>query len=95
MTGTKNSRISFRIADDMNDKIDHLVQIHEDIRDRSDFGNKALEFYIKYLEQTETKEQVIYRAIVSLARHSELLELEEIQELMIKFAGDPLIVQND
>ena len=80
----KDARLSFRISDMLSDRIDQALQHAEgQIRDRSEFGTKAIKFYLDYIENTQSEDEIILNAIVSLANHvgengSEIARIEKI-----------------
>ncbi|MDH5404029.1 MAG: hypothetical protein OEY49_16135 [Candidatus Heimdallarchaeota archaeon] len=81
----KDSRLSFRITPKLSEEIDSLVGKHDQIRDRSEFGTKAIQFFIEYLRNSTTDEQLIMKGILSLAsdkniKSKELTQLSELYE---------------
>ena len=64
----KNNRISFRISDELDRHINELVRNNNQIKSRSDFGSKALEFYLSHLLSREDELKLMKRAILALAK---------------------------
>lgn len=87
---TKENRLSFRINDEISLTIDNLIKISkeqtgkDEIRDRSEFGTKAVKFYIAHLLNYETNIEQIYSAIKALADKTNLSDLKEIKNLFNK-----------
>lgn len=78
----KDSRLSFRISPLLNDRIEMAIeQSTGDIRDRSEFGTKAVEFYLDYLHSTVSENEIIINAVLKLA-NSFNVKLPEIEKLV-------------
>lgn len=71
---TKESRISFRISEEMEDRINNIIRKHRSIRNKSDFGVKALEHYASLLEGRDISENQIEEALLYLAKQSGSLD---------------------
>ena len=85
---TKESRLSFRIDDNLSHKIDIMVDKHINIRDRSDFGTQSVQFYMDLLDKKETELAMIIKAINSVTKKTgitDLPELNELNKLLIKY----------
>ncbi|MHA2252508.1 MAG: hypothetical protein ACXAD7_19240 [Candidatus Kariarchaeaceae archaeon] len=85
---TKESRLSFRIDDNLSHKIDIMVDKHINIRDRSDFGTQSVQFYMDLLDNKETELAMIVKAINSITKKSgitDLPELGDLNELLSKY----------
>lgn len=53
----------------MNEEIEKVIQLSDGkIRDRSEFGTKAIEFYLNYLLNTTTEREIIISAIHKLGQ---------------------------
>jgi hypothetical protein len=66
----KDSRLSFRISNNLSKRIDLSIDKSEgQIRDRSEFGTKAITFYLDYIENTQSETELMLQSIVSLAEH--------------------------
>lgn len=77
----KQSRLSFRISPLMSERIDMAIE-HSggDIRDRSEFGTKAVMAFLNHLEQTTDEIKIIYDALLLLGSKYNL-DLPEIKKL--------------
>lgn len=97
---TKDSRISFRISDDLNEEIEKIIIMKRDIRDRSDLGNQSIEFYLRLLKNKSLEELVILRAIMGIAEKTGNTEIKEVKRLkktldwFEKMRSDPLNAMN-
>lgn len=80
----KEGRLSFRISDNLNNEIDRMVIIKRDVRDRSDFGNQAMEFYLKLLKDKQVEEQDYLKLIEEIAEKTGNADLEEIKKVKEK-----------
>lgn len=66
----KDSRLSFRISNTLSTRIDDAIDRSEgQIRDRSEFGTKAITFYLDYIENTQSETELMLKSIISLADH--------------------------
>lgn len=80
----KDSRLSFRISGTLSERIDRAIEkAGGQIRDRSEFGTKSVEFYLDFIENAYSMEDLINRSIIALANHIGLNspEITEIKQL--------------
>jgi len=77
----KEARLSFRITPELSDSIDETVEQFEQVKDRSDFGTKAIRLYIAYLKEELTIKQTMKDAILALSKKIGADSLPEIQKL--------------
>ena len=64
----KKKRLSFRISNEMSIEIDSMIKKSQGgIRDRSEFGTKAVSHFIRYVKMEEESVEVIAKAILELA----------------------------
>ena len=86
MKNKKNERLSFRISEDLSDKINTIISLNPNIRDRSDLGHKALEFYIHHLSVKEKEQQKIISEVNKLKQAlrelSDFVNFTEINQLL-------------
>ncbi len=47
---SKEKRLAFRIKLEIDDQINDVIKTNDEIKDRSDFGNKAVTYYVQYLK---------------------------------------------
>lgn len=81
----KDSRLSFRISNILSKRIDEAITSTGDqIRDRSEFGTKAIMFYLDYIENTQSEAEVMLKSIISLADHVGVNteEINKIREMV-------------
>jgi hypothetical protein len=77
----KDSRLSFRISESMSDRIDRAIgQTGGQIRDRSEFGTKAVQFYLDFIENAHSMEELMSKSILALADHIGI-ESNEIKQI--------------
>ena len=82
----KDARLSFRISSILSDRIDKAIDKSDgQIRDRSEFGTKAIKFYLDYIENTQSEDEIILKAILTLANHvgekgADITKIEKILE---------------
>ena len=79
----KESRLSFRIPDDISERIDILVKKHS-LKDRSKFGTIAGEKFMQYQELRSEFYEKMRETIIALSKKVGGDNLEEIQQLMPK-----------
>lgn len=66
----KDARLSFRISHTLSGRVDKAIHKSAgQIRDRSEFGTKAIQFYLDYIENTQSEEEIIFRAILGLSEN--------------------------
>lgn len=75
-------RLSFRITPEVSDYIDHAKRTYDTIKDRSNFGSKAVTAYLEYLDLEAKIMPVLKRALYKVADKTGMSDLEEIQDLM-------------
>lgn len=78
---TKESRLSFRIDEILSHKIDIMVDKTINIRDRSDFGTQAVQFYINVIENNETDITKILSAVNAIADKTGTNKLAEVKTM--------------
>ncbi|MHA2503197.1 MAG: hypothetical protein ACXAE3_10020 [Candidatus Kariarchaeaceae archaeon] len=78
---TKESRLSFRITPELSDEIDIVIDNFDLIKDRSDFGTKAIKLYMSYLKEELEIKETIKDAIIALADEVGADDLPEIKRL--------------
>ncbi|MDH5403705.1 MAG: ribbon-helix-helix domain-containing protein [Candidatus Heimdallarchaeota archaeon] len=66
MKDYKDNRLSFIIPKELDKEVDKIVLMHENIRNRSDFGTKAILTYIEHLKQQKSRDELILQAIKSV-----------------------------
>ncbi|MHA2252475.1 MAG: hypothetical protein ACXAD7_19070 [Candidatus Kariarchaeaceae archaeon] len=68
----KGERLTFRISPELNKRIEIAVtQSEGSIRDRSELGTKAIQFFLEYLRGSVDQREAIIQAIVALAKLTE------------------------
>lgn len=77
----KESRLSFRITPELSEDIDGSIKELDTIKDRSDFGTKAVKYYLSYLKEENNIREVIQNAILALSQNIDGEELAEIKKL--------------
>ena len=77
----KEARLSFRITPELSDDIDEAVDNFEEVKDRSDFGTKAIKLYIAYLKEELEIKETMKDAIVALSKEIGADSLPEIRKL--------------
>jgi len=85
----KTERLSFRMTPTVSKEIDQAVEENKDIRNRSDFGEKAVEHYLDHLNGRETWESLIESVLSGLflvaeESHSKSGHLGELRENIVK-----------
>jgi len=67
----KDSRLSLRISKTLDERITKAIEQSDgQIRDRSEFGTKAVKFYLDYIENTKSEDELILDAILALAKRT-------------------------
>ena len=74
-------RLSFRITPEVSDYIDNAKKKYDNIKDRSDFGSKAVNAYMEYLELESKVLSTLKKALYKIAEETGMSDLEEIQDL--------------
>ncbi len=65
---SKDNRLSFRISQHLSARVDRAIDRSAgQIRDRSEFGTKATKFYLDYIENIKSEDEVMLEAILALA----------------------------
>lgn len=77
----KESRLSFRITPNISDEIDKIVKKNSEIKDRSDFGTRAINLYIDYLRAEMDIKSSMKDAIVAISEKIGAEDLDEVQKL--------------
>ena len=90
----KDSRLSFRISPELSKRVEFAISSDPNIKDRSEFGTKAINFYLDYLKLAESEQDKILQAVLILADHiklntPEIIELRELQDV-----HEPSIVEH-
>ena len=76
----KDSRLSFRISPELSKRVELAIFSDLNLRDRSEFGTKAVNFYLDFLKISENEQDKILQAVLALADHIKL-ESKEIKKL--------------
>ena len=76
----KDSRLSFRISHELDKRVEIAISADPTLRDRSEFGTKAINFYLDSLKITNGEQDKIIQAILALANQIKL-ESKEITKL--------------
>lgn len=82
MKEKKESRLSFRITPELSTEIDGLIQDYKEIKDRSDFGTKAIKLYLSYLNEDLALKDIITSSIMAIAEETKHQNLPEIRQLV-------------
>jgi len=93
----KDSRLSFRLSELLSRRIDHAIDMADgQIRDRSEFGTKAIKFYLDYIENTAAEDELILNAILSLAEHIGVQggEIPQIKDILRERTLFPEIISS-
>ena len=77
----KEDRLSFRITDQINDKIDIYVDKYSIFKDRSDFGNKAILSFVNYITYENETIELISIALKKIAKSVGADKFDEIKDL--------------
>jgi metal-responsive CopG/Arc/MetJ family transcriptional regulator len=83
----KEARLSFRITNELSEDIDKVVDQTNKIKDRSDFGTKAVSYYIAYLREELNIRESMKNAIIALSKEinaEDLPDVVKLQELIEK-----------
>ncbi|MHA2248825.1 MAG: hypothetical protein ACXAD7_00620 [Candidatus Kariarchaeaceae archaeon] len=78
----KESRLSFRITPEVSDRIDELVKESEELKDRSEFGTKSVQKYMKYVEIKGDILNSSKSALQAIAEQVDGASLPEVQKLL-------------
>lgn len=81
----KTSRLSFRIEASVSQRIDELINLNPDIRDRTDFGTKSVMYYLNALNKEEEDMTLVIRALISLAGNLDMKDDAHIKKLKKAF----------
>jgi metal-responsive CopG/Arc/MetJ family transcriptional regulator len=88
----KSSRLSFRISAKLDNKLETAVmQSNGELRDRSDFGYKAVIYYLNYLAHTKTQEDILMAALLIIA-DAKQIKTDEIREVEDKYKNRLLMI---
>ena len=77
----KEDRLSFRITDEVNEQIDIYVDRYSSIKDRSDFGNRAISSFVNYIQFENETIELISKALKKLAKKVGAEKFDEIKDL--------------
>ncbi|MDH5646407.1 MAG: hypothetical protein OEZ01_10385, partial [Candidatus Heimdallarchaeota archaeon] len=87
----KDSRLSFRLSNNLSGKIQKIIDdSNGEIRDRSEFGTKAVEFYLNSLTNSISRKLTIINALISIIDTEKLTDpdilkaKEELEAIAIK-----------
>ena len=81
----KTSRLSFRIEASVSQRIDELINLNPDIRDRTDFGTKSVMYYLNALNKDEEDMTLVIRALISLAENMNMKDDANVKKLKKAF----------
>ncbi len=81
----KTSRLSFRIEASVSQRIDELINLNPDIRDRTDFGTKSVMYYLNALNKEEEDMTLVIRALISLAENMDMKDEAQVKKLRKAF----------
>ncbi len=81
----KTSRLSFRIEASVSKRIDELINLNPDIRDRTDFGTKSVMYYLNALNKEEEDMTLVIRALISLAENMDMKDDAQVKRLRKEF----------
>jgi hypothetical protein len=81
----KTSRLSFRIEANVSQRIDELINLNPDIRDRTDFGTKSVMYYLNALEKEEEDMTLVIKALISLAESLDMKNDANVKKLKKAF----------
>ncbi|MHA2249415.1 MAG: hypothetical protein ACXAD7_03585 [Candidatus Kariarchaeaceae archaeon] len=79
---TKESRLSFRISEEISDRIDLMVKEKEHLKDRSKFGTIATEKFMQYQELRPEFYDKMRKALLVISKNVGAEELDEIKQLL-------------
>ncbi len=90
----KDSRLSFRISPELSKRVELTISSDPNIRDRSDFGTKAVNFYLNHLKISENEQDKILQAVLALANHIKLNTTEVVKLRDIGKVHEPAIIEH-
>ena len=90
----KDSRLSFRISPELDKRVELTLSSNPNLRNRSEFGIKAVNFYLDYLKITENEQDKILQAVLALADHINLNSQEIIKLREIQNVYEPSIIEH-
>jgi len=94
----KDSRLSFRISNTLSDRVDRAIDRSDgQIRDRSEFGTKAVTFFLDYIENAVAEDELILNAILGLAKHVGEYgeEVEQIRNILQERTMIPSVLSSN
>lgn len=90
----KDSRLSFRISSLLDERIEKAIdKSGGQIRDRSELGTKSIKFYLDFIENTKSENEVILEAILALANNvgvkgEEITKIDQLMEEKAMIPGE-------
>ena len=76
----KTKTLSFRLLQEISDKIEGKIDRGKGIKDRTDFGNQAVKAYLQYLEFIEFSRDAIIQLIFNMSENSNISETPEFMK---------------
>ena len=76
----KTKTLSFRLLQEISEKIESKIDRGKGIKDRTDFGNQAVKAYLQYLEFIQASRDAIIQIIFDMSEDSNISETPEFMK---------------